>query len=446
MHIITVARSFLGSGLLTLALSAAAQTNSASIQSVSEAEPSNRVSGSATGNFFLSGSAADQIRLDKLLQERNHRIQELQRRLADPQQRAKVRGERIQQVRANLPDLSRIAQLDTDSEAKLFGLLADQQLALEMRPNGFAALEPVFTDEPRISADALEHTLLMRDISQELGTKVLDAYLDYLPTARYRIEVEKLQAALPAAAKLGLQQKDGLTTALLAAEEERYERTMLQMPHGFGRDDFGLAGRLTAAEFERRSRIQTIVANEAIAVVRREEHRELLARVASLLRPEQLQVLATQLQRDVDSLLRWTRQRRHELGIDPQAQLEAPTPRTPPPPALERTVRLMLTLHINGKNFTKTITSTRGAAVSFDGPEGLWLQTRPYLITADALRVDIRVFEPVEGGRRMIGRTCGSTELVDPSRQSAVGSSTSRTILFGRKGYDVTWSITASYL
>jgi hypothetical protein len=44
------------------------------------------------------------------------------------------------------------------------------------------------------------------------------------------------------------------------------------------------------------------------------------------------------------------------------------------------------------------------------------------------------------------GRTGGSTELVDPSRQSAVGSSTSRTIFFGRKSYDVTWSITASYL
>jgi hypothetical protein len=159
-----------------------------------------------------------------------------------------------------------------------------------------------------------------------------------------------------------------------------------------------------------------------------------------------LQVLATQLQQDVDSLLRWTGQQRRELGIDPQAQLEAPPQRTPPPPAPDRTVRLMLTLHINGKKFTKTITSTRGAAVSFDGPEGLWLQTRPYLITADALMVEIKVFEPTEGGRRMIGRTGGSAELVDPSRQSAVGSSTSGTIFFGRKGYDVTCSVTASYL
>jgi hypothetical protein len=286
MHIITAARSILGSGLLTLTLSAAAQTNSVAIQSVSEAEPSNQLSDSTTGNFFFSGSATDQIRLDKLLRERNHLIQELQRRLADPQQRAKVRGERIQQVRANLPDLTRIAQLDTDSEAKLIGLLADQQLALEMRPNGLPHLEPFVPDEPRISADALEHTLLMRDIDQELGTKVVDAYLHYLPTARYRIEVEKLQASLPAAAKLSLPQKDGLTTALLTADEERTERIMLQTPRGFGLDDFGLSGRLTAAELERRSRIRTIAANEAIAVERREEHREPLARVASLLRPE----------------------------------------------------------------------------------------------------------------------------------------------------------------
>jgi hypothetical protein len=150
---------------------------------------------------------------DRRLQNPRYQLQLRQQRLreslADPQLRATVREDRLHQVRAEHPDLARVLRLNVATEERLFNLLADHRLAIELQPDlqSFDPGEPVPKVNP-LSLAAAEHTQRMREIGAIVGAQKLDAYVDYIATVQWRQGVEHLDATLPAAAKLSFEQKD----------------------------------------------------------------------------------------------------------------------------------------------------------------------------------------------------------------------------------------------
>jgi hypothetical protein len=378
-------------------------------------------------------------------QENERNRAELRRRLADPQQRERIRAERIEQARAERPDLARLLRLDARTTEKLLGVLADQRIAGEVRPwPALPSFDPRGGQNPML-VPAQEYTQRMREIGAVVDGNALDALVAYEQSSRERQEVERLNTALPSDGKLSFEQKDALVAVLRAAEQRKQEQAPLEVPMRLASHTSMLAlFNLPPEQLQRRVRLDNIMENEAGALRMEAYHRELRARVVPLLRPQQLEAFAAQLQEKVNQLRTWTQARRRELGIAPDAPL-GELPASSPPPALTDNLQLELQLDINDTKLEKTLTSVRGAPVSFEAPEGLSIQARPFLVDKDRLIVELKFYEPSSGERRMVGYTWRLTRLTNPRQLSNHDDSDGHALVMGRKGYAVLWSCTATY-
>lgn len=119
------------------------------------------------------------------------------------------------------------------------------------------------------------------------------------------------------------------------------------------------------------------------------------------------------------------------------------------PPALSADLRLQFELSVNG-SASNTTATTRGAPVSFAGPEGSWVEAEPHLLDVDTLCVELRFYETGTDGRRLAGSTLlrpnshFSSGAPDSARPDVMDARLS--VLRGRKGYLLDLRVTATYL
>jgi hypothetical protein len=174
------------------------------------------------------------------------------------------------------------------------------------------------------------------------------------------------------------------------------------------------------------------------------EHRELAERMPEFLSAEQTRAFGQLLSQQLESLRNHTQQLRRTAGIALEEVLDTEDAER------ERlgNTQLQFTLRINGSAFTKTVTSTRGNAVTFETPAGLWVEAQPQQSRPDRLQVEVWFYESAGDTRRLVGQTYVSASITNPRQHpelEQVGSG-SNTVLRGRKAYVLACSVEATYL
>jgi hypothetical protein len=200
---------------------------------------------------------------------------------------------------------------------------------------------------------------------------------------------------------------------------------------------------MSAAERARRLQVQNITSNEQHANVIEADNRELVERATAILTPEQTKALADWKQRQLDQQRAWTLAQRKALGIAPDEKLDDSENTVPFSPLISKSMRLTIDLTINDKQVIKQLTSVRGNSASFEAPEGLTVEVRPYM--EEGLLAEIKLYEKVRGGRRVVGQMAGGVQLLEKGKPSIYGGS-GGSMARGRKGYAINWSVSATYL
>jgi hypothetical protein len=402
----------------------------------SKTEESGKATDTPTNSFGVLGSEETNQYYQRVQQQQA----KLRAQLADPEQRAQALAQRIEQQRASNRDLVTVLRLDSRTEDKLIALLADQQLSRELQPPFYitSASSDGKLYNPMLD-DATRYTQRMQEIARIIGAARLDDYVDYERKLGFRTLVMAFDAVLPDEGKLTFEQRNALTDLFY---DQSYRSN--QGFRGFGRL-LALNLNASVAERDRRMQIQNIASNERNVSTMEAANRELLERAAAILTPEQTKALAASKQRELDQQRAWTQAQRKALGIAPDETLEdLEDDVAPPSPPISKNLRLTINLMVNETQVVKQLTSIRGGSVSFNAPEGLLVEVRPY-VQGQQLYTDIKFYENMRGGRRMIGQMGGSAQLIEPGKPATNGGS-GASMVQGRKGYAVNWSVSGSYL
>ena len=347
----------------------------------------------------------------------------LRQALGDPQQRARIRAERIQHARTARPDLATVLHLDARTEEQLFSLLADHQLSIELQaqtdPSMLAV--PLPRSNPLVQR-AQEYTQRMRDVGRILGEEKLEAYVNYMKTLMERYRLRDLDSEMPTHAKLTAAQKEALVAV--------YREHML-------RDDVPWHEQYSDPTFP----VQESLLLEAALMRIERGYLAMVAQVTPLLNSEQARVFSAEAQ-TVLNQLREARQGEHKAH---GAASDEALPSLDPPPLLTDTVRLRIDIEFNGSKRIETLTSGRGIAMSFEGPDGLRVQATPYRLYRNVMLLELSFFETTRNTQRLLGRGRLTREIGSPNRLEMAASGDATQFLEGRRGYGVVWNFSATY-
>ena len=427
--------------LLTLACAASGQTNSS--DSTNPEDNSASAAPARDQLLFFRGFDNESDR-QQLIESETRRVELLRQQLADPAQRSKLRAERAQQHRAQLPDIARVVGMDAKTEARLLDLLADRQLAGELVPSPWATTDTSPSTQESIDERArqatVDYTRDMDEIAALLGAEApMERYVDYQQALQHRLRVERFSSRLPVAQQLSFDQKNRMVGVLMEQEQrdrERARRLQPQLPLG----DLGN----TREERDRNMAEYLIVANERAMANREAADRDLLQQLTSVLSPPQSAAFASMLQEQTAAARRASQAQRSELGIGPDQQIQSRGVPAAPLPALTANVRLTIDITVNGTRTSHSLQSVRGGAVSFDGA-GLTVKARPYLNRDQTLALEYSFYEPIPGGgRRLAGISFGNAQLIDPRNQNS-SSKPELAQAWGRKGYAIDLQVKAAY-
>jgi hypothetical protein len=387
----------------------------------------------------------------------DERRAQLREQLADPKQREALVKERLLSQRVSNPDLGRVLRIDADTQAKLLALLVDQALANELRDGPFTGNYGSSAMDGMQQA-AENYNQQIGEITKLLGPLRLDAYLDYDRTRAARNRVEDFASSLADSQRLTGEQKDALVAGF--AEDEARQLRGSRLGLGIGRVLGQMPrGQPSPDDLKQRSLMLQIYLNEQTIRQRAITDRDTLARLPQVLSPEQTRAYGAQQARQLAELRTRTDALRRDAGVGPN-ELLPPEDVAP----LNTNLRLQVNVNINGQAVSSAGT-TRGAPVSFAGPDGLWVEAEPSLLDADNLSVELRFYESAQGGRRLVGSTLvrpnitnarpatvvgpsgfGSFSSFNGTFSSFNGFSSLKAVLRGRKAYLLDLGVTATYL
>jgi hypothetical protein len=431
-----------GRARLIAACTLLAMTSLATGQSDPSRPPAAQVPDS--GPYTNTVQLFDDSEQQQLLERRQQERQQLRRQLADPAQRIELRGERIQQVRSAHPDLARVVGLGARTEARLIELLVDQGLAVETAPSLLESAPSAAGDTlMRQTRDADIYTQRMNEIAALLEPLQMDRYLGYVQSLSERRRVADLEAGLPAERKLSTKQKDTMVAILHEHERRQREQTQLTLL-----SRYSPAINFDQSQQQRKRMLAeyNIFANERVAARKEKAHRDLLERLAPELSREQSAAFAEQQRNNVAQLRNWAQQQRSLLGIGPEQRLDRPEFAEPPGATTHTAnLRLIIKLSVNRASVVKRLQISGGETVSFDAPEGLVVDARPYLLANDLTVVELKFHElGLEGQRRQIGQVAGRVHAASPEGGLSRHLS-GVTELRSRQGYAIHWSAAATY-
>jgi hypothetical protein len=364
----------------------------------------------------------------------------LQQALGDPEQRAALRADQIRQARVERPEIARVLNLAPVTEAQLFSLLGDRRLAVELRADlrERARTAPNTGFNPTL-ADAQEYTRHIREIGQLLGAHRLDAYLDYEQTLRHRYMVERLDAALPITAKLTSEQKDALVRVLHNDRLGRDDRLLIPPPLYASSTALGL----TPQQRQRRFALRDFLNGATYAQRWADQQHEFVELARPLLLREQAAVFAAQRQALAEGTTADLEEERQNLGIALD-ELLPPQPQDTVALELTGTLELRLELDVNGTRLQQMLRGVRGSTVWFEAPAGLQVRARPYLSASELLVLELCFFESRDNTRHLVGRSRIDGGIGRPGHPASHRASRTSNVYYGRKGYGVTWTFSAT--
>jgi len=393
-------------------------------------------------NPFNSANVLRSEDASKLRQQFEARQAQLRAQLADPKQRAQVMGERIEQQRSTNRDLPALLRLDPRTADRLFAVLADLQLSQELAgypSRAFARADKTANGKPYdpMRSAAQRYTQRMAEIGKIIGATRLDDYVDYERKAGDRTMVDQFDQLLPADSKLTFEQRNSLAELFHQQAQSIFVDSRM-----LGRSS---PSDLTLSEPERnrRMRVRNLALNERSATLQEAANREVVDRAASILTPEQTKTLTRWKQQQLDQRRAWAQAQRRVLGIDAEAELDLTDQEILPSPPISKNLRLSIDLTVNDTQVVKELTSVRGGTVSLEA-EGLLVEVRPYM-EQERLLAELKIYERVRGGRRLLGQMGGSAALIEAGKPSLFGGG-GGTIVQGRKGYAINWSVSGKYL
>ena len=112
-------------------------------------------------------------------------------------------------------------------------------------------------------------------------------------------------------------------------------------------------------------------------------------------------------------------------------------------PLISKNIWLIIDLTVNETQVVEQLTSVRGNCVAFEAPERLVAEVCPSMGDR-GLWVELKLYEKVRGGRRMVGQMAGDAPLIEAGKPSSNAGSGGTAL--GRKGYAINWSVSGTYL
>jgi hypothetical protein len=380
---------------------------------------------SSDGRIVTDGGEDDE-QIQKMIRAQQERNAQLRKQLADPKQGRQIRAERVRQARAQHPEVVRVLRLDGKAEQQLFAQLAEEILALELRPSPFSRAGMVRREDiaQENREEVKRHTQRMQQIANAIGAARLDDFVDYERSFQERGSIERFDRTLPANRKLTGEQRDAMVPLLQESQRRLYSSFRRSSVHS------GSTVSMSQAE---RDRLATIALSEQST--NEVANRELLERLAAILDAEQLQAFARLKQQEFESWHARDRQRRRELGIAPDEKLEALYDDSSPLPPPSTSVNLVVRIGVDGEFVDKTLTGVRGMPVTVELPKGLVLEIRRLPSAEQMVLFEAEVFELIRGGRRQVASLGTTGQALGPEYARLAQAPTSTSVALGRKGY-----------
>jgi hypothetical protein len=335
------------------------------------------------------------------------RWSDMQRRMADPEERKKLRAQARDGLPAQYPDLADVLHIDAEAEGKLLDLLADEQMARQEQmfapaPNGAHPSAPnarsrpgfpMLDDMARLETESKER------IRKLLGEEAFEQYLQYDTTRMERMEVARFNERLAPADKLAMDQKDNMMAVVREHQQRLYSRPGWHIP------DFGPMGNLNSylrmSEQERQAVMlkRNIELNEDNVRRQREEKAVLLEQVRPILNARQLQGFS-QWQDDRIAMARNSvRKMRASAGMNPEFDENLPSKTFDAPERFEGKVRLRVAFTVDGNPpVVMDVTTDNGkAAPQFEIAPKLWAEATPVLYASGDGNVALKYYEERNG-------------------------------------------------
>lgn len=391
-----------------------------------------------------AGSSSD----NRFFTDGSQRFAEMKRRLDDPVQRAQLREEQRTQLRQQHTDLAEVLEIDSATEEKLLGLLADQQFEtfehFYQQAAGGRTAQPQGSLEESLQKQADAETRRLDALSALIGEERLDRYQTYSVTLPARRMVTELDAKLATADKLRREQKERLI--LLIDEQFRQETERMSQRRRFG----SMQSFPSRDDLRRQAQLSTIASNEAILRARQELNDVFARRAAQFLAPVQLAAFE-KMNADYSETLRdWILRARVEAGLNaeiPKAPSVEPEPEDPAQRPVAGNIRVEMTLAVNGgEPVTVSQVVANGGTLRVDLRDGLSVEATPTLFNNRWLEMKMSYLEERRSGKRRIGGG-GSSGTSNEYRTDDVNqASLSALVNGGRKGYAIIGTATVRQL
>lgn len=444
----------LGCGALATESARKPEPRNQSSNEVEPAESGERAVGWIEGRLFQDGnlrsaevenSGAESRLVFVPFGEHSQSMEEMQARLADPEQRKAMRAEQRASLDQTYPDIDDALNLDSATHEALMDLLADQYVE---------SLDAMFRDH-RPEAVFSPNRLLegenrkLDQLRAVLGDEGLARYQEYTTTVFERRQVREIDAYLGANEKLSSEQK-----ARLVKLFKEKNQTGLPPP-GPSRMSNLLRSLDPSSptfqeELQRESQLATIEANLQMLRLMETANRWIAEQAAGFLSPAQNAALAKASKANMARQLKWIEQARTKAGLDPAIPARGSDESAPPRKPATGEVTLDLTVRVNGgEPVHVTHTGPNGETLKFKASEDLLAEVEWTLYDDNWIDVRLTYFEEGSNGLRRLQGGSGFGTMSNVSGGTSPGDDaigargSSSTIVTGRKAYSVELSASA---
>jgi hypothetical protein len=338
------------------------------------------------------------------------RWSEMQKRLADPEERKQMRAEAREHLPGQYPDLAEVLHIDAETAGKLFDLFADEQMRrndqmFAPRPNGVQPNASLPRGFPMLDDMAKLETETKEAIRKLIGDDAFERYLQYDATRMERMEVGRFNERLDPADELSMDQKYKMMAVVRERNQQMYGRPLwhLQGRGAFG-GDLNTYLRMTEQERQAVMLKRNIEMNEDAVRRQHEEKVVLMEQMRPILNAKQLEAFSQWQDDRIASTRNYVQKMRASAGMNPEFDENVPSAKPEEPERFEGKVRLQMAFIVDGKEpvlFDLTTDNGKAAAAVEVAPK-LWAEATPVLYASGDGNVMIQYYEERGGVRQRL--------------------------------------------
>jgi hypothetical protein len=325
---------------------------------------------------------------------------DMQRKLADPRERAALRARMRADLELQHPDIAEELGINAGLAAKLLDLLADQYIAgqdrfFNRRPAQMQAGDAHASMNDMAAAESRDKD----QIRQLIGENAFERYLRYDSSSMERQQVTLFTKRLAAADRLSADQKHKLMALTRDLQLRHYETR----PRGFlGSPDLGRMLSMSAEERQAVMLRQNIELNEEAVRDMHQEKQSMVERARAFLTPKQLEGYSQWYDDRIANARNSVEKMRVSAGMNATFDEHRPPAPTNAPLRFDGRVRLQVHVQVDGNEpVTVDVTTENGKAPeAFQVAPDLWAEATPVLYADGTGNVMLRYYEERHGTRQ----------------------------------------------